>query len=102
MKIYPNIPPRHNAMSVAFLDGQQEFTEITPPALAIVSVPHSPGFRRTMEDQAKAFQTQVPHARIVRIANADHYLFQSKADEVVNEMNAFMASSQGKTPAGGF
>jgi hypothetical protein len=52
-----------------------------------------------MEDQAKAFKTQVPHARIVRIANADHYLFQSKADEVVSEMNAFIASSQGKPPA---
>jgi non-heme chloroperoxidase len=52
-----------------------------------------------MEGQAKAFQTQVPHARIVRIANADHYLFQSKADEVVSAMNAFIASAQGKPPA---
>lgn len=47
----------------------------------------------------KAFETQVPHARIARIANADHYLFQSKADQVVSEMNAFIASSQGKPPA---
>jgi pimeloyl-ACP methyl ester carboxylesterase len=52
-----------------------------------------------MEDQARAFKTQVPHARIVRIANAGHYIFQSKADEVVSEMNAFLASSQGKRPA---
>lgn len=94
-------PPRpiDNPISVALLDGQQKFTEISPPVLAIFNVPHSPAFRRTMEDQAKAFETQVPHARIVRIANADHYLFQSEADQVVSEMNAFIASSQGKPPA---
>jgi non-heme chloroperoxidase len=94
-------PPRpiDNPISVALLDGQQKFTEITPPVLAIFNVPNSPAFRRTMEDQAKAFQTQVPHARIVRIANAGHYLFQSKPDEVVSEIIAFIASMQGK-PAG--
>jgi non-heme chloroperoxidase len=95
------VSPPHsidNPISVALLDGQQKFTEISPPVLAIFNVPHSPAFRRTMEDQAKAFEIQVPHARIVRIANADHYLFQSKADEVVSEMNAFIARSQHKTP----
>jgi non-heme chloroperoxidase len=87
-------PPRpiDNPISVALLDGQQKFTEITPPVLAIFNVPHSPTFRRTMEDQAKAFQTQVPHAQIVRIANADHYLFESNADDVVAEMNEFISS----------
>jgi non-heme chloroperoxidase len=88
--------PIDNPISVALLDGQQKFTEISPPVLAIFNVPRSPAFRRTMEDQAKAFEIQVPHAQIVRIANADHYLFQSKADEVVSEMNAFIARSQHK------
>jgi non-heme chloroperoxidase len=94
-------PPRpiDNPISVTLLDGQQKFTEISPPMLAIFNVPHSPAHRRTMEDQAKAFQTQVPQARIVRIANADHYLFQSKADEVVAEMNAFIASLPGRPPS---
>jgi non-heme chloroperoxidase len=91
------VSPPHsidNPISVALLDGQQKFTEITPPVLAIFNVPHSPAFRRTMEDQANAFEIQVPHARIVRIANAEHYLFQSKADEVVSEINTFIARSQ--------
>jgi non-heme chloroperoxidase len=86
-----NSPPHpiDNPISVTLLDGQQRFTEISPPVLAIFNVPRSPVFRRTMEGQAKAFQAQVPHARIVR---------QSKADEVVSEMNTFIASSQGKQP----
>jgi non-heme chloroperoxidase len=95
------VSPPHsidNPISVALLDGQQKFTQITPPVLAIFNIPRSPAFRRTMEDQAKAFEIQVPHARVVRIANADHYLFQSKPDEVVREMNAFIASSQHKAP----
>ncbi len=95
------VSPPHsidNPVSVALLDGQQKFTEISPPVLVIFNVPHSPAFRRTMEDQAEAFEIQVPHVRIVRIANADHYLFQSKADEVVSEINAFIARSQHKVP----
>jgi non-heme chloroperoxidase len=91
------VSPPHsidNPISVALLDRQQKFTEISPPVLVIFNVPHSPAFRRTMEDQAKAFEIQVPHARIVRIADADHYLFQSKADDVVSEMNAFISRSQ--------
>jgi non-heme chloroperoxidase len=84
--------PIDDPISVALLDGQRKFTEISLPVLAIFNVPHSPAFRRTMEDQAKAFEAQVPHARIVRIPDADHYLFQSKADEVVAEMNEFIAS----------
>jgi non-heme chloroperoxidase len=88
--------PIDNPISVALLDGQQKFTTISLPVLAIFNVPHSPAFRRTMEDQAQAFEAQVPDARIVRIANADHYLFQSKADEVVSVMNAFIASWRNK------
>jgi pimeloyl-ACP methyl ester carboxylesterase len=89
-------PPHQidNPISVALLDGQQKFTAIIPPVLAIFNVPHSPAFRQTMENQAKAFDIQVPHARIVRIANADHYLFQSKPDDVIREMKAFIASLQ--------
>jgi pimeloyl-ACP methyl ester carboxylesterase len=86
--------PIDNPISVALLDGQQKFTAISPPVLAIFNVPHSPAFRQTMENQAKAFEIQVPHARIVRIANADHYLFQSKPDDVIREMKAFIASLQ--------
>jgi pimeloyl-ACP methyl ester carboxylesterase len=92
---FPQISPPHsidNPISVALLDGQQKFTQIHLPVLAIFNVPHSPVFRRSMEDQAKAFEVQVPHARIVRIENADHYLFESKEADVVREIDAFVAS----------
>ena len=63
--------------------------------LVIFNVPHSPVFRRTMENQAKAFEVQVPQAQIIRIANADHYVFRSNEAEVVRDMNAFIASLHG-------
>ena len=91
--------PIDNPISVALLDGQQKFTRISLPVLAIFNVPHSPAFRRTMEQQARAFEIQVPQARIVRIPNADHYLFRTNADDVLREMNTFIASLQDKPSA---
>lgn len=88
--------PIDNSISVAVLDGQREYTRIDLPVLAIFNVPHSPVFRRTMEDQAKAFETQVPHAQIVRIANADHYIFRSNEADVVQDINVFVKSLQNK------
>jgi non-heme chloroperoxidase len=80
-----------NPYSVALLDGEEQFTQIGLPALAIFNVPHSPAFRRTMESQVHAFEVQVPQARIIRIENADHYLFQSKEAEVLHDVNDFIA-----------
>jgi non-heme chloroperoxidase len=83
--------PIDNPASVAVLDGQQKYTQIDVPVLAIFNVPHSPAFRRTMEDQASAFEVQVPHARIIRIPNADHYIFQSNEEDVVRDIGEFIA-----------
>jgi len=77
-------------MSVAVLDGQQKYTQIDIPVLAIFNVPHSPAFRRTMEDQARAFEFQRPHARIIRIPNADHYIFQSNEEDVLRDIGEFI------------
>lgn len=88
--------PIDNPVSVALLDGQQKFTQIALPVLAIFNVPHSPVFRRTMEDQISAFETKIPQAHIIRIENADHYLFQSKDADVVHAINAFVASLPNK------
>jgi pimeloyl-ACP methyl ester carboxylesterase len=82
--------PIENTNSVALLDGQEQFTQIALPVLAIFNVPHSPAFRRTMENQVHAFEVQVPQARIIRIENADHYLFQSKEAEVLRDVNDFI------------
>jgi non-heme chloroperoxidase len=83
--------PIENPYSVAVLDGEERFTQIDLPVLAIFNVPHTPAFRRTMENQVHAFEVQVPQARIIRIENADHYLFQSKEAEVLRDVQDFIA-----------
>lgn len=44
-----------------------------------------------MAAQADAFEAGNPGARVVRIANADHFIFRSNEAEVLREMNAFLA-----------
>jgi non-heme chloroperoxidase len=83
--------PIENTYSVAILDGEERFTQIALPVLAIFNVPRTPAFRRTMENQVHAFEVQVPQARIIRIENADHYLFQSKEVEVLRDVQDFIA-----------
>jgi non-heme chloroperoxidase len=82
--------PIENPYSVAILDGQEVFTEIRVPVLAIFNVPRTPVFRRTMENQVKTFEAQAPQAKILRIENADHYLFQSKEAEVLGDVREFV------------
>ena len=42
--------------------------------------------------QAKAFESGVPTARVVRLPNANHYVFRSNEADVLREMNAFLGS----------
>jgi non-heme chloroperoxidase len=83
--------PISSPITAAILDGQKKYTHIDLSVLTIFNVPHSSVFLRTMENQVKAFETQVPQARIVRIANADHYVFQTNESDVVREMKAFIS-----------
>jgi hypothetical protein len=46
-----------------------------------------------MEDQAKAFETQVPHAQLVRIVNADHYIFQRTKLKPVQDVRKLLSDS---------
>ena len=41
--------------------------------------------------QARAFEAGVPSARVVRIPNANHFLFLSNEADVLHEMRAFLA-----------
>jgi non-heme chloroperoxidase len=42
--------------------------------------------------QAKAFETAVPSARIIRLPHASHFLFVSNEADVLREMNSFLGS----------
>jgi non-heme chloroperoxidase len=91
----------------AIMAGEQKYSNIPVPILAIYAVPHDLGplggdkaARATYEAhdeavtqaQAKAFESGVPTARVVRLAHADHYVFFSNESDVLREMSAFLRS----------
>jgi pimeloyl-ACP methyl ester carboxylesterase len=89
--------------------GAQEFTKIPVPVLAIFACPHNfdsdPSLKNDPKTkaaliadnlfytsrQADAFAAGVPSAHVVRLPNADHYVFRSNEADVLREMNAFLA-----------
>ncbi len=114
MALMPPRPPRPaNApppppIAVALSAGRQKYTEIHVPVLAIFADPHDFGSLykgdpaakaavvandlATTSAQADAFQAGIPSAHVVRIPNADHFIFRSNEAEVIREMNAFLAT----------
>jgi len=87
--------------------GVQEYTGVKCPVLAIFAVPHKlepyPGMSAAAQAtaaaeelastsaQANAFQAGNPSAQVIRLANADHYIYRSNEADVLREMNAFLA-----------
>jgi pimeloyl-ACP methyl ester carboxylesterase len=99
--------PALPAISQAIMAGMQKYTDIRVPALAIYAVPHATGqpykddaARVAAEArdeantgaQAKAFESGVPSARVVRLPHANHYVFFSNEADVLREINAFLAN----------
>jgi pimeloyl-ACP methyl ester carboxylesterase len=89
------------------LDGEQKYTKIPLPILAIYALPHDLSRQAGVTQEVRAAQAAVeetivgahiaaferglPSARVVRIPNADHYVFQSNEVDVLREMNTFIA-----------
>lgn len=107
----PALPQSGGLSSFTFqavFAGEQKYTDIRVPILAIFAVPHDlgslfkddPTARGAAEAidaafagaQAKAFEIGLPSARVVRLPNADHWVFQSNEADVLREMNAFLGS----------
>ena len=99
--------PALSPISQAIMAGMQKYTDIRVPALAIYALPHATGqpykddaARAAAEArdeastgaQAKAFESGVPSARVVRLPHANHYVFFSNEADVLREMNAFVGS----------
>jgi non-heme chloroperoxidase len=92
----------------AVLAGQQKYTDISVPILAIFAVPHDlgslfkddPSARGAAEAldaadsgaKARAFEIGLPSARVVRFPNAEHRVFRSNETDVLREMNAFLGN----------
>lgn len=101
---------RDRAPGLIFAGGKK-YTDIRAPALAIFAVPHDLGRLRDndpatraraeawqawdeerMNALAKAFESGVPSARVVRLPHASHMVFRSNEADVLREMNAFIGS----------
>ena len=101
----PPLPPR-SPIDAALNFGEQKYTNIPVPALAIFACPHnwdrlpaSDVSRKAAllaDDTARCnawannFSRGVPSARVIRIPNADHYVYLSNEAEVESEMNKFL------------
>jgi non-heme chloroperoxidase len=88
--------------------GDEKFLTVHGPVLAIFADPHDPGpiFANDAKGRAayvandevettqivEAFQSAVPQAHVVRIANASHYIFISNEAQVITEINNFLGS----------
>jgi pimeloyl-ACP methyl ester carboxylesterase len=100
-------PPRPLFAGVAINLGEQKYTDIRVPLLAIFALPHStsPAVRddpkklaeyKAREEefvgaQAKAFE-RLPNAKVIRLPFANHYVFFSNEADVLREMNAFIGN----------
>jgi len=92
----------------AIIEGEEKYTDLRLPILAIVAFPHDPGpfasnnpvARAAFEaieaafdePQVKAFESGVPSARVVRLPRANHYVFISNESDVLREMRTFLAA----------
>jgi len=89
-------PPPPSAI-VAIVSGEHKYSEIKVPCLAIFAVPHDPNSDAILPadrarhaaavaadlerstNLANAFAAGVPSAQVVRLPNANHYMFRSKS-----------------------
>lgn len=97
---------RKDPVAAAIFEGQQRFTKIRGPVLALYVAPAAPrsGFARDSASVAKwdslnlavrlpqitAFKRGVPQARVVRLRHADHYVWRSHEAVVLSELRAFV------------
>jgi pimeloyl-ACP methyl ester carboxylesterase len=91
------------AAARAIMAGQQKYTAIRAPILAIYALPHDMGSdnpegaraqARDITDitgpRANAFEAGVPSAHVVRLPHASHYVFRSNEADVLREINTFV------------
>jgi pimeloyl-ACP methyl ester carboxylesterase len=99
-KIRPGLAAARSIMA-----GEQKYSQINAPILAIYALPHDWGPANSWSaaaeardtthitgPQANAFESAHPSARVVRLPHASHYVFQSNEADVLQEINAFLRS----------
>jgi pimeloyl-ACP methyl ester carboxylesterase len=91
----------------AVVAGEQKYTNLRVPILAIFALPHDPGLFYRSDPQLKAweardlkltgplvdaFQRGNPSARVVRLPGASHYVFFTNEADVLREMRVFLST----------
>jgi len=104
-------PPPPPPISLAVWFGMEKFTKVEAPAMAVFACPHdmTPAFRGPLAndpmaqgalrafdlerctDQSNAFERAMPADPVVRIAGANHRVFQSNPKVVTRAMLDFLA-----------
>jgi len=100
----PNATPE--ASSSIFKSYEHYTTPIRLPILAVMGYPQNKGPNFHLDTpkniaaaaaadanqarQIDAFERDQPTARVIRIANANHYIFISNGNQVLAEMNKFL------------
>lgn len=83
-------------ISRAVMEGEQKYSEIRCPVLAIFALPGGAASevhdREETTEQAQAMRAGIAGARAILLANASHYIFQSNEADVLREINSFIAS----------
>jgi non-heme chloroperoxidase len=98
--------PTTSSAIAAIVSGEHKYIEIKVPCLAFFAVPHDlsrvfPGdsarhaavVAADLERQtrlANAFEAGVPSAKVIRLPNANHYIFRSNEAKVFRAMNDFL------------
>jgi non-heme chloroperoxidase len=99
----PAVPDSpENRISIAIMNGEQKYTGIKVPTLALYAIHAIPEKasqeiqdtvarqNANAEAQAAAFAAANPSARVVRLQKAEHAIWTSNPDEVEREMDAFL------------
>ena len=86
--------PRLNPVLIALLNGRRKYTTIKGHVLAICAIPAgkdemSREIRKNQLRKIDAFEKANPNARIIRIENADHYIYESNEADVAHEIESF-------------
>jgi non-heme chloroperoxidase len=100
-------PPEVPFAAPAIIRGEQKYTDVQAPILAIFASPHAnSSLAQLPEDkraesisldqqqsaaQAKAFE-RLKSAKVVMLPNANHFVFFSNEQEVENDINDFLAT----------
>ena len=101
----PDKKDRRRVSAEAIMAGEQKYTDIKSPVLAIFADPHErsgPPMDEKQKEaaaahdadfteaQAKAWERMVPTAKVIRIPNANHYVFKSNEADVLQDIEEWV------------